>query len=45
MEDAYDRLIKPSIDREVRSMLTERADNDAIEVFAKNLRPLLMQRR
>ena len=43
VEDAYDRLIKPSIDREVRSMLTERADNDAIEVFAKNLRPLLMQ--
>ena len=43
VEDAYDRLIKPSIDREVRSMLTERADNDAMEVFAKNLRPLLMQ--
>lgn len=43
VEDAYDRLIKPSIDREVRSMLTERADDDAIQVFAQNLRPLLMQ--
>ncbi len=43
VEDAYDRLIKPSIDREIRSILTERADTDAIEVFAQNLRPLLMQ--
>lgn len=43
VEDGYDRLIKPSIDREVRSMLTERADTEAIGLFAQNLRPLLMQ--
>lgn len=43
VEDGYDRLIKPSIDREVRSMLTQRADDEAIDVFAQNLRPLLMQ--
>ncbi len=41
--DAYNRLIMPSIEREIRSMLTQRADADAIKVFAANLRPLLLQ--
>lgn len=41
-EDAYDRLIYPSVEREIRSMLTERAATAAIKVFAQNLRPLLM---
>ncbi|NLL62872.1 MAG: RNA-binding transcriptional accessory protein [Ruminococcaceae bacterium] len=40
--DAYDRLIYPSVEREIRSMLTERAATAAIKVFAQNLRPLLM---
>ncbi|MFU0832003.1 MAG: 30S ribosomal protein S1 [Oscillospiraceae bacterium] len=42
-EDAYDRLIFPSIEREIRSMLTEAADESAIKVFAVNLRQLFMQ--
>ena len=42
-EDAYGRLIFPSIEREIRNMLTEKADTDAIKLFAKNLRQLLMQ--
>ena len=41
--DAYNRLIKPSIENEVRSMLTESAEDGAITVFGKNLRQLLMQ--
>ncbi len=41
-EDSYDRLIYPSVEREIRSMLTERAASAAIKVFAQNLRPLLM---
>jgi len=41
--DSYHRLIAPSIEREVRSDLTEKADEHAIEIFAKNLRNLLMQ--
>ncbi len=41
--DSYTRLILPSIEREIRSTLTERADTDAIKVFAANLRPLLLQ--
>ena len=41
--DAYNRLIEPSIEREIRAMLTQRADADAIKVFAANLRPLLLQ--
>ena len=41
-EDAYDRLIYPSVEREIRSTLKERADENAIKVFAQNLRPLLM---
>ena len=42
-EDAYDRLIFPSLAREARSDLTEQADEGAIHNFALNLRPLLMQ--
>ena len=42
-EDAYDRLIFPSIQREVRSELTDRASQGAIHNFALNLKPLLMQ--
>ena len=42
-EDAYDRLIGPSLEREVRSELTEQASEGAIGQFALNLRPLLMQ--
>lgn len=42
-EDAYDRLIAPSIEREVRATLTETASEGAIGQFALNLRPLLMQ--
>ena len=41
--DAYDRLIFPSLEREIRSELTERACEGAIGQFAQNLRPLLMQ--
>ena len=43
-EDAYDRLIAPSAERELRSTLTERAGESAIANFALNLKPLLMQR-
>ena len=42
-EDAYSRLIFPSIEREIRSELTERAGTNAIKVFSTNLRQLLMQ--
>ena len=42
-EDAYDRLIYPSLEREVRGALTERAAEGAIANFALNLKPLLMQ--
>ena len=42
-EDAYDRLIAPSMERELRAALTERANEGAIRNFALNLRPLLMQ--
>ncbi|MDY4710917.1 MAG: Tex family protein [Ruminococcus bromii] len=41
--DAYQRLISPSIEREIRSELTETADENAIKVFALNLKQLLMQ--
>ncbi len=41
--DAYDRLIAPAIEREIRSGLTERAEDGAIKVFGKNLEQLLMQ--
>ena len=42
-EDAYTRLIFPSIEREIRSSLTEKASNSAIKVFSTNLKQLLMQ--
>ena len=42
-EDAYDRLIAPSAERELRGTLTERAEASAIANFALNLKPLLMQ--
>ncbi|MBC8186440.1 RNA-binding transcriptional accessory protein [candidate division KSB1 bacterium] len=41
--DSYNRLIAPSIEREIRSELTENSDEHAIEIFAKNLRNLLLQ--
>ena len=42
-EDSYDRLIFPSLEREIRAALTDRADEGAIGQFALNLKPLLMQ--
>ncbi|MBR5587054.1 MAG: RNA-binding transcriptional accessory protein, partial [Clostridia bacterium] len=42
-DDAYDRLIAPSIENEVRGNLTEQAQEKAIELFSKNLRQLLLQ--
>ena len=42
-DDAYQRLIYPSIEREIRSSLTERAAEESIKVFAMNLKQLLMQ--
>ncbi len=42
-EDAYDRLIFPSVEREMRNLLTEQADEGAIKMFGLNLKPLLMQ--
>lgn len=42
-EDAYERLIFPSVEREIRSELTDVADEQAIKLFAMNLRQLLMQ--
>ena len=42
-EDAYDRLLQPSMEREIRSTLTEEAEEGAIGQFALNLKPLLMQ--
>ncbi len=41
--DSYDRLIFPSIEREIRNALTETADEQAIKMFGVNLQPLLMQ--
>ena len=43
IEDAYNRLIAPAIEREVRNQLTEKAEDGAIKVFGKNLEQLLMQ--
>ncbi len=43
VEDAYKRLIAPSLEREIRSALTERADAQAIKIFGLNLKALLMQ--
>lgn len=43
VQDSYKRLIGPAIEREIRSELTEKAEDGAIEVFGKNLHQLLMQ--
>jgi len=43
IEDAYKRLIKPSIEREIRAGLKEKAENQAIHIFSENLRQLLLQ--
>ena len=43
IEDSYKRLIAPTIEREIRGELTEKAEDGAIEVFGKNLEQLLMQ--
>lgn len=42
VEDAYKRLMAPSLEREMRNMLTERAEKEAVKVFAKNTERLLM---
>jgi len=42
-EDSYKRLIQPAVEREIRNMLTESAEEGAMEVFSKNLKQLLMQ--
>lgn len=42
IEDSYKRLISPSIEREIRSDLTERAQEEAVKVFAKNTKPLFL---
>ncbi|OZV10975.1 RNA-binding transcriptional accessory protein [Tissierella sp. P1] len=43
VDDGYKRLLFPSIEREIRNNLTERAEEEAIKVFAINLKPLLLQ--
>lgn len=43
LEDSYDRLIAPAIEREIRNDLTEKAEDGAINVFGKNLEQLLLQ--
>ena len=43
IEDAYERLIAPAIEREIRNDLTEKAEDGAINVFGKNLQQLLLQ--
>ena len=43
IEDAYERLIAPAIEREIRNELTEKAEDGAISVFGKNLEQLLLQ--
>ncbi|HHY16354.1 MAG TPA: RNA-binding transcriptional accessory protein [Firmicutes bacterium] len=43
IEDGYGRLLGPSLEREIRNTLTEKAEEHAIEIFAKNLRDLLLQ--
>ena len=42
VSDAYKRLMAPSVEREMRNMLTERAESEAVKVFAKNTEKLLM---
>lgn len=43
IEDSYKRLVQPSIEREIRSELTEKAEEQAIHIFSENLRNLLLQ--
>ncbi|WML42678.1 Tex family protein [Neobacillus sp. PS3-40] len=43
IEDSYKRLIQPSIEREIRTELTEKAEEQAIHIFSENLRNLLLQ--
>ena len=43
VQDSYDRLIAPAIEREIRNELTEKAEDGAITVFGKNLEQLLLQ--
>ena len=43
IEDSYKRLIQPSIEREIRNELTEKAETQAIHIFSENLRNLLLQ--
>ncbi|MDM5318903.1 Tex family protein [Bacillus altitudinis] len=43
IDDAYKRLIQPSIERDIRKELTEKAEEQAIHIFAENLRKLLLQ--
>ncbi len=43
IQDSYDRLIAPAIEREIRNDLTEKAEDGAINVFGKNLEQLLLQ--
>ncbi|WP_059171500.1 Tex family protein [Bacillus sp. FJAT-27445] len=43
IEDGYKRLIQPSVEREIRNELTEKAEEQAIHIFAENLRKLLLQ--
>ncbi len=43
LEDSYKRLIQPSVEREIRNELTEKAEDQAIHIFSENLRKLLLQ--
>lgn len=43
IEDSYKRLIQPSVEREIRNDLTEKAESQAIHIFSENLRKLLLQ--
>jgi len=43
IQDSYKRLIQPSIEREIRKSITEKAEEQAIDVFSKNLKNLLLQ--
>lgn len=43
IEDSYKRLIQPSVEREIRTSLTEKAEEQAIEIFSENLKNLLLQ--
>jgi protein Tex len=43
VDDSFKRLISPSVENEVRNVLTDRAQEEAIKVFARNTKPLLMQ--